>query len=857
MSDPATVSMSTSSMSDLSQRPAIIMPMPVPGMPDAPKFEGRDAKEFLEQIEAHGQRAGITDQDRLVDYIVRYSSRAIRSDIRFMPEFDAEVENKTWSAAKRMLLQMFSAHEEPPDVSIRDLEDCCIIWSKEEPLAKKSNLDRYQRRYFSIVAPLLKQNALTNELKGYYFLQGLPKKDQKFVEKKLPAETKKKSNPPTVEEVIKIIHQKIENKDFILHHHWDSEDEDVDDIRQRIKSKLSSREDDSDEEGEIKVRRRSSSKSDKNSSDKGRKKKVRIVEEEEEPEWKGKQAMEEITKCMEELSLSMARMASSRAGASSRTDGVRFCFICGVPHAEGSVPAKCPEMQNLVRENLINYDYISRKYTLPNGQDLPRVPYGTMGGMAGMLRAQNGSRSNPGSTDASNPVLSASPATLSYGNATIFGQNVFGVSSLDQGGIEEEMERQVYPSLRSGRDTSARFNPSNQQGRENRRRAEHDPNGYDKPGFRPPEVRGKVPSPTIRTEEIRKDTEPKGPKVNIDIPPPTNPVNRQEGWRESQPSSSKGKGKEREDVEMTDSKDRKSGHSQGQGFHYTSDLQKRADPKRVLDKVLGTDITVSLAELVGCSPALQKMISEVARTRREYGKEVVSAIVSEYVDESEEAFVDEGDVLEEGQVSAGLHVAEEDRPRLQKFLRTYASAVTQSTTKYYAMVTGIFTVFIRGRAFRAMIDTGSELNVGDEDIPSKTGLPMDLEGMKWGLKGIHGQPEQLRGVIVDLPMKIGKYEFPHHLFISKNKLNPNWDIILGQPFLQWYACRIDYWRAGHMQLLLWNDGDKERVPHITLALTDPEDKRNQNSINRYSGENRPRAIGATSIDDEEFFGEDF
>ncbi|KAJ3963284.1 hypothetical protein EV361DRAFT_990759 [Lentinula raphanica] len=145
---------------------------------------------------------------------------------------------------------------------------------------------------------------------------------------------------------------------------------------------------------------------------------------------------------------------------------------------------------------------------------------------------------------------------------------------------------------------------------------------------------------------------------------------------------------------------------------------------------------------------------------------------------------------------------------------------------------------IGGRQFRAMIDTGSELNVGAEDIPEKTGMPMDLEGMKWGLKGIHGEPEQLRGVIVDLPMKIGKYEFPHHLFISRHQLNPNWDIILGQPFLQWYACRIDYWRAGHMQLLLWNDGDKERNPHLTLALTDPEDRRNQNSIGKNRGPTR-------------------
>ncbi|KAJ3831058.1 hypothetical protein F5878DRAFT_678207 [Lentinula raphanica] len=180
---------------------------------------------------------------------------------------------------------------------------------------------------------------------------------------------------------------------------------------------------------------------------------------------------------------------------------------------------------------------------------------------------------------------------------------------------------------------------------------------------------------------------------------------------------------------------------------------------------------------------MQKLISEVARTCREYGKEMVSAIISQYEAEGE-ALVDNGYEYEEGQVSSGLCVAKEDRPRLQNFLHTYSSAVTQSTTKYYAMVTGVFEVVIGGKVFRAMIDTGSKLNIGAEDIPEKTEMPMDLEGMKWGLKGIHGEPEQLRGVIVDLPMKIGKYEFPHHLFVSRHQLNPNWDIILRQPFLQ-------------------------------------------------------------------------
>ncbi|KAJ3963361.1 hypothetical protein EV361DRAFT_218290, partial [Lentinula raphanica] len=394
---------------------------------------------------------------------------------------------------------------------------------------KRSDVDKYQRKFFSIAAPLLKQKMLTNELKGYYFLQGLPKKDQKTVEKKLPAENKKKTNPPTIDAIIKLLHEKIDNKDSILHHNWDSDEEDLEEVRQRLQSRLKRREEDDEEEAKVR----------KSLGEKAKGKKVRIAEEDTNADWKGKSAMEEITRRMDELSLSMARMATASMqgpgrGSSSR-DGVRFCFVCGVPHVDGSVPAKCPEMPNLVRENLVVYDYIARKYTLPNGQDLPRIPFGVSGGVAGMLRGNSSSNPTNG-VERTGPVLSASPASFSYGNTDVFGNDVFGVASLDQQRMDEVMEGQVYPSLRSGRET-ARFNPSSQQGRENKKRVDRDPNNFDKPGYRPPVVRGVPPEPTITTEKPgRKEDSERMAKIEVPVPP--NPINRQEGWKKSQPSTS-------------------------------------------------------------------------------------------------------------------------------------------------------------------------------------------------------------------------------------------------------------------------------------------------------------------------------
>lgn len=124
------------------------------------------------------------------------------------------------------------------------------------------------------------------------------------------------------------------------------------------------------------------------------------------------------------------------------------------------------------------------------------------------------------------------------------------------------------------------------------------------------------------------------------------------------------------------------------------------------------------------------------------------------------------------------------------------------------------------------MDTGSELNVATASFHDRTRLPLDLDGLNWGLKGIHGSTEPLAGICTDVDMWIGKYCFPHHLFINPHIRDKGWDIILGQPFLHWYAARIEYWPSGGMKMCLWNDQDKTRRPHVAIDLINPDDPRN-------------------------------
>src|ERR1700753_1196192 len=115
------------------------------------------------------------------------------------------------------------------------------------------------------------------------------------------------------------------------------------------------------------------------------------------------------------------------------------------------------------------------------------------------------------------------------------------------------------------------------------------------------------------------------------------------------------------------------------------------------------------------------------------------------------------------------------------------------------------------------------------------GLPGDFIGVPViSLMWYHnGMPEQLRGCVTAAPIRIGSHSFAHHIFISHTELEQQ-DLILGQPFLQWFAARLDYNRSGPSVLLLWKDGDRKTPPTLSISIMDPADPRNTTTTDRKS-----------------------
>jgi hypothetical protein len=174
-------------------------------------------------------------------------------------------------------------------------------------------------------------------------------------------------------------------------------------------------------------------------------------------------------------------------------------------------------------------------------------------------------------------------------------------------------------------------------------------------------------------------------------------------------------------------------------YHFTSDIQDLADPKVLLQKILDLNISVPLFQLIGSSPALQKLIGEATRVRRDYNTKP-----AEYSVLNDDLVADEGEVLHGGHtevIGNQRRVFVQNTDRLPEFLTRYSNAIARVPEKrYFAMTTGSMTVTIGGAEFSAMIDTGSELNLASRSVPGRAALPVDFEGMKWSLKGIHGHP---------------------------------------------------------------------------------------------------------------------
>jgi hypothetical protein len=197
--------------------PSLIIPMPVPGTPGAPHFDGKDVREYLDTIEAHALRAGITDKDKMVNYILNYASVKVHKNIRYLQEFDKDIEEgetdmRTWVKASAKLIALYRSLDESDDVTMVDLEKFLEKHSKTQEFRGKKDINEYTRHYYYYSSRLRKNNKLTDTDENWYYITGLPNNLIDWFVQQTPETKRSNKNPPTIDESIKILYAKFDKK---------------------------------------------------------------------------------------------------------------------------------------------------------------------------------------------------------------------------------------------------------------------------------------------------------------------------------------------------------------------------------------------------------------------------------------------------------------------------------------------------------------------------------------------------------------------------------------------------------------------------------------------------------------------
>ncbi|ESK85083.1 Gag, partial [Moniliophthora roreri MCA 2997] len=464
-------------------------------------------------------------------------------------------------------------------------------------------------------------------------------------------------------------------------------------------------------------------------------------------------ALDSLTKQMRQLQLNqtsilntLSSMGTSAPQQSNHTyNRTKTCFICGVqnpPHPLHST--KCLEGQ----------------FVMMNGSDLPWTPYsGYQEGIAAYICELHNSRSTTQASQSGFMWDSPPHQQASVNHYGLFcdGSPVFSEEGFNFNGEQFSSN----PVLCGRKDTRVCFDP------------------LARPDMKPEDSKAKksmsdcLPKPSTRPDI----TSPPKPDITINIPALPLPINRKDGWKDSVPSASS---KPKPDITMKDD------NKEQLKYHFTSDLQKKSDPTTVYNAVMNQPIMVPIYQLIRNSPALQKLIADGTHMRREYVTKQAEYSLSNSISSSKFDKMNVTEVMMMMVDAKGitchyravdLNVG--DVESVYEFLGRCTNALLKSpkVSKLFAMVTGILELMINGVMLLAMINTGSELSVGSQDLPDKTNCTVDFGSCNWSLKGIHRQPEPLQGVMVEAMMKIGGQDFPHHIFISHQNMDKQ-DIIL-------------------------------------------------------------------------------
>ena len=832
-----------SSPSDTSLNATLGVPMPTPGTPGAPKFKGKHVSDFLDALEQHADSARVP-HSLLPGYVLRYC----HTKVRMVIGASALLTGDDWVQTRVYLTDLYGSNDSIPPNSPDRLRHWCTNHGESGSITSRKDVDKYYRDFTALSSDLTPHKMLANDV-YLCFYRGIPTSLRARIKKRIPAGNLKTSLPPTTAMLLGLLRAEFDEEDLDAKTAY---------VGMNLESDSDSSSSDSDED------------IDKVALTKKKKKKLskKVTFEKTVPaapivEPVNLSSVDQLTKQMEELRLAHAEILRSVNKPSStnpttpQTHREARCFFCDqCTHRLGL--QYCPEVKVCINEGLAAYTPLGR-LARPDGSELPRT-FGSDGGVAKVLREQHAASSHL-KGKAREVTRDLPPHMANYAGLLFDGEEVLNSEIFNASPSTIIPEWRASPSstlavTRSQKDKETRFDPI-------KRPERREPEAKSQPKPKNNQTKPPIPTPSnLRPAIAPVQSTPQA----FNLRPPA--VNTEDAFKNRRTAPAKTK-----DVEM---KDANTKAKSSPAYHFTSDIQEMYDLDRIVrEKVNKTIVHLELGELLAISAFLQKSVSNMTKTRREYTSKPVVANVVEVLEEEEWTEDENASNLTGGYESddedffhslpttesftnssfvesrVGLEFDESSELKEEIMIR-YASAVKihPAPQPLFAMVTGRFKGKFAGMDVIFMIDTGSELNLMAKEFYDRTNLAIDLDGTRWSLKGINGRPVPLGGCVRDAEIKISGRRFDHHVFVSREGTGKQ-EIILGQPWLQWYSASIQYTRQGAMNMRIWQDGDGDKFdcckqgPSILIPLCTPGAPRNTATLNLDQG---PRIEEVEDVD---------
>ena len=282
-----------------------------------------------------------------------------------------------------------------------------------------------------------------------------------------------------------------------------------------------------------------------------------------------------------------------------------------------------------------------------------------------------------------------------------------------------------------------------------------------------------------------------------------------------------------EDIEMVDAPSEKRKEAERvyvpktpPKMQFTTDLRQKVSLPKVMNSLYEQEVKLPLGVLLGISGDISKELNNAMCTHKDYvsksqdvPKEAHS--IQLYSNVVADSSSDESDTQSSGWADAGY----KEIARLQRI----GELKHVLKCNLYAMGTGRLEARVgRVEGVPGMVDSGSELNLMSRGLLNRLGLPYDVAGSAWGIRGVNGNTETLFGICRRVPIKIGGVRFDHVFFIKKDNLGSDCDMLMGQPWLQSVAAELLY--GGDLpdpvQMRLYENGDKSASPIVVKLDVD-------------------------------------